>query len=557
MSTGAELDAATQEKFRIDFRTFMAVFAVMMASMLQIIDMTIVNVALPDMMGNLGATIDEITWVVTGYMVANVIVIPMTGWLQSRFGRKSYLTVSILVFTAASVFCGSATTLHELVFFRVVQGLGGGALMAIAQAVMIETFPPSKQGLGQAIFGVGVMLTPALGPTLGGWITDNFSWRWIFYINLPLGITSALLCMRYIENPPHLTGRGDLRADFAGIALLVVGIGALQTVLDRGHRLDWFDSQFIVALSVAAGLALVGFVIRELTVDEPIVDLRVLKNPSLAAGCALGMVLGLLVFGGTFLFPVYSQTVLGWTAWTSGMAMVPTSLATAASMFIVGTLVWKLGPRPLYLLGMGLFLVSVSAMARWNHLSSMDQILWPLMLRGLAVGAMFVTLSTASLRTLPTADVAKGSGLLNVSRQLGGTFGIAMVGTLLDYRTRIHRSYLGESVSLLDPVTLERIEGLRALFAARGFDSLSATEAAHRALDGMLGVQSTVLGFGDVYWVMALLCVVSLPLLVLLGRGSQGVLEEREAEHTAARAARAREVPHPEVAAPARTSAGV
>ena len=540
MSTGAELDVGAQDRFRIDFRTVMSVFAIMMATILQIVDSTIVNVALPDMMGNLGATIDEITWVVTGYIVATVIVIPMTGWLQSRFGRRRYLTFSILAFTAASVLCGAATTLQELVFFRVIQGLAGGALMPIAQAVMIETFPPSKQGYGQAIFGFAVMIAPAFGPTLGGWITDTLSWRWIFYINLPLGILAALLCLRYIENPPHLRGRGTLRTDYAGIALLVVGIGALQAVLDRGHRLDWFHSQLILTLAVVAGLALVAFVIRELTIDEPIVDLKVLRNPALAVGCALGMVLGLSMFGGTFLFPIYSQNLLGWTAWKSGMAMVPSTLSAALSMLLVGSLVWKVGARRMFVIGMGVFLWSVSSMAHWDHQSDMNRILWPLMLRGLAMGALFVPLSTSSLRTLPIADVAKATGLFNLFRQLGGSFGIAAIGTLLDYRTVIHRSYLSESVSLLDPVTLERYEGLQALYAARGFDPQSAIEAAHRALDAMLGVQATALAFQDVYWIIALTCLATLPLVFLLGRESLAVLQEREAEHAAARAARLR-----------------
>jgi len=511
----------------LSFAKLMIVFSVMLAVILEIIDTSIVNVALPDMMGNLGVTIDQIGWVVTGYIISNVIVIPMTSWLSMRFGRKRYLTSSILLFTAASALCGTSTSLHELVMFRVIQGLGGGALLATAQAVMIETFPPSQQAVGQAIFGVGAMLGPSLGPTLGGWITDNFSWPWIFFINVPLGLLAATLCATYLTDPEHLRGRKDLRVDYAGILLLIIGVGALQTVLERGHRLDWFESPFVLGLAVTAGAAILLFIYRELTADDPVVDLRLLRTPSLAIGCALGALMGVGLYGSVYLFPLFSQTLLGWNAWDSGMAILPSSIATALTMALVGRLVWPLGPRPIFFVGMLIFLVSLYGMMQWTSLSGWDDVLWPQVGRGIAMGAMFVPLSTATLRTLRARDVTQGAGLYNLFRQLGGSFGIAILGTLVDQRSRVHRAYLSEHISPLDPLTRERTAGLQHFFTAHGMDPASALHAAHRALSGMLDVQSFSLAFEDAYRFIGMACIVMLPLIYFLGRGAPVPMESQ------------------------------
>ncbi|HYB13593.1 MAG TPA: DHA2 family efflux MFS transporter permease subunit, partial [Myxococcota bacterium] len=313
---------------RLDFRRLMVVIAVLTGTLLEIIDSSIVNVALPDMMGNLGASLDEISWVVTGYILSNVVIIPMTAWLAGRFGRKRYFTTSILLFTVASFFCGFARTLPELVTFRVIQGLGGGALLSTSQAILVETFPPQRQGSAQAIFGVGVMLGPSLGPTLGGWITSNWTWPWIFYVNVPLGLAAALLSSRYLQDPEHLRGRRGISIDYVGIALLVVGVGALQFVLERGERYDWFQDSTIFTLTVTAAFALVSFIVYELRCRQPVVDLRVLRHRALAVGIVFGAVMGVGLYGSVFLFPVFTQSLLGWTSWQSGLAMLPSSIAT-------------------------------------------------------------------------------------------------------------------------------------------------------------------------------------------------------------------------------------
>lgn len=521
MSEIAEPAAPAAAEVRLDFRRIMVLFAVMLAMILELIDTSIVNVALPDMMGNLGATIDEIGWVVTGYIISNVIVIPMTSWLSTRFGRQRHVTASILLFTAASALCGISSSLGELVLFRVLQGLGGGALISTAQAVMVESFPPSRQGIGQGLFGVGAMLGPSLGPTLGGWITDELSWPWVFFINVPLGLLAAGLCVAYLDDPPHQRGQRGLRVDYPGIALLVVGVGALQTLLERGHRLDWFHSSFILALAVVSVLAIVLFVWRELTTEQPVVDLRVLRHRNLAIGCVLGVAMGIGLFGVIFLFPVYSQTLLGWTAWQTGVAVLPASLATAVMMFISGRLVWRVGAAPLYIAGACVFVPSLLGMMHWNHLSGWGDVMLPQIGRGIAMGMMFVPLSTATLRMLPAADVPKAAGLYNLFRQLGGSFGIAVLGTLLDHRSRVHGAYLAEHVSALSPQALERTASLQALFEARGLDPASALDAVHRTLSGSLSLQSMALSFGDAYRFILCAVIASLPLAFFLPWGQR------------------------------------
>jgi len=520
VSVEAEYTPVQEEGFKLDFRTLMVLFSVMLAVILEIIDGSIVNVALPHMMGNFGATVDEIGWVVTGYIISNVIVIPMTGWLSLRFGRKRYLVTSILLFTAASVLCGLSTSLVQLVTFRVLQGIGGGALLSTAQSVMIEIFPPSRQGVGQAIFGVGAMIGPSLGPTLGGWITSNASWRWIFYINIPFGFLAVLLCLLYMRDPPYLKGRRDLRVDFLGMLLLVVGIGSLQTLLERGHRLDWFESRFVVLLAIMAASALVLFVVRELTTRDPVVDLRVLRYPSLSIGCVLGFIMGVSLYGSTFLFPVFSQNLLGWTAWQSGLAILPSSIGTALTMAIVGRLVWKVGPRPIYFVGLGIFFLVMTEMMRWNHLSGWNDIIWPQLGRGVALGCMFVPVATATLRTLPLPDVPTGAGLYNLFRQLGGSMGIAMIATLLDQRTNVHRAYLSEHVSPLSAMTRLRLGSLQQMFMEKGFDPSAALHSGYQALSGLIDVQSNAMAFEDGYRFIIGTCMFAVPLAFFLGRGA-------------------------------------
>jgi len=429
---------------------------------------------------------------------------------------------SILVFTAASVLCGTSTRIEMLILWRIVQGLGGGALLATSQTILVETFPPSRQGVGQAIFGVGAMVGPSLGPTLGGWLTDTYSWHWIFLINAPLGLAAAALCATRLTDPPHARARKGIAVDWPGIVLLVVGIGALQTLLERGNRADWFASLEIRVLAAAAVVGVVGLVWRELTTDAPVVDLRVLRHRPLAIGCLLGVLLGLTLYGSTFLFPLYSQTLLGWSAWDSGLAILPSSIATAVMMSVMGGLVWRLGPRPLFVTGMVITTCALVGMSHWTLETGWDQILTPQILRGLGMGMMFVPLSTATLRALPTSEISKGAGLYNLFRQLGGSMGIAALTSILTHRADIHRTALAEQLSPLSEASSQAFQGLTHHFVMQGMAAPQAREVATALLGQVLDRQALQEAFADAYSGIAVLFVLMIPVGLLLARHAPG-----------------------------------
>jgi DHA2 family multidrug resistance protein len=512
------LSASAGAEPRISLRQWVVVFAMMLATLLEIIDSSIVNVSLPAMRGNLGATIDEIGWVVTGYIMSNIAIIPISGWLSAYFGRRRYVVTSILIFTGASFLCGVSTSLWELVVFRVLQGLGGGALMVTSQTVLVETFPASRQGTGQAIFGMGAMLGPSLGPTLGGWITDNYSWPWIFHVNVPLGLLAALLCSLYLEEPPYQRERARGRFDGAGFALLAVGLGSLQFVLERGERLDWFDSRLIGSLAVVSALTLVAFVWRQLVIPDPIVRFSVLRHRSLQIGCLFSVGLGAALFGSIFLFPLFTQTVLGWTAWQSGLGNLPASIATMVGMFAAGRLIQRVGPRPLVTLGLCMFAGAAIACSRWTHQSSWNDMFLPMVVRGLAMGFLFVPMSTVALRSLPPADLPQASGLFNLFRHLGASICIASLATLLGQWTDVHRVQIDERVGALDRPVQERVELLEGMMASRGAEGEQAHETALRVLDRALESQAWMLAFRDGYALLAVLSLLYFPLVPLMRR---------------------------------------
>lgn len=515
----------SEEDYRLDLPRFLIVFSVMLAVLLEIIDTSIVNVAIPTMMGNLGATLDEIDWVVTGYIVAIVIMLPLTGWMAGRFGRKRYFVTSIMIFTAASLMCGASQSVNALIFWRVIQGLGGGALMATAQAILVETFPPSKQGVGQAIFGVGAMIGPALGPTLGGWLTDNYSWHWCFLINVPLGILAAVLCGTYLEDPPHLKRNPRGHVDWLGIAFLVIGVGCFQTMLETGNKEDWFDSPSIVLLAFAAVVGIFGLVARQLSVEDPIIDFRVLRNRDFAIGCVFTALGGIALFGVVFLFPVYAQRLLGWTAWQSGLGSLPSSIATAFTMAVTGRIIWHTGPRILFLTGMVAMFVTLWAMGSWTLSTGSTEIYLTQAIRGLASGLLFVPLSAATLRALPVQEVAKGAGLYNLSRQLGGSFGIAALTATLDRRSDFHRAELARHLSAFDASTRFGLDQLTQRFADQGIDPVGADYATRVVVDRMLSAQAMMESFSDAYFAIAVLFVILFPLAFLLPRHMPGKLE--------------------------------
>ena len=498
---------------------YIIAIAVTLAAVLEIIDTSIVNVAIPDMMGNLGATLDEVAWVSTGYIIANVIVIPMSGWLSGMFGRRRYLAGSIGLFVIASFFCGAATSLGGLVMWRVIQGLGGGALLSTAQATLFESFPPEEVGIGQAIFGVGVMVGPTLGPTLGGWIVDNYTWPWIFYINVPLGILALFMVLAYVRDAAHQERAESV--DYGGIVLLALCVGSLQWMLERGGRNDWFDSRFITALLVISVTSGVLLVWHELRTKDPVIDFRILKSRQLTAGVIFAGFLGLALYGSVFVLPIFLQGLHGFTAWQTGMVILPGALASAVTMGFVGKNAARLDARVTCSIGAFMFLASMYQMSLISIDAGARDLFWPLILRGVALGLIFVPLTGATMVDLPTSQLAQGTGLFNVTRQLGGSLGIAIMATLLTRYIAMEKSVLTAHIVAGDPSVLARLSMMARGLIARGVDPASAKAGALALLDRQVTAQATVLAFSKIYLISGILLVAALPVLLLFrtGRG--------------------------------------
>ena len=491
--------------------------AVTLAAVLELVDTSIVNVAVPHMMGNLGATLDEIAWVSTGYIIANVIVIPMSSWLSNWFGRRRYLTGSILLFVAASFFCGAATGLWSLVFWRVVQGLGGGALLSVAQATLFEAFPPDEVGKGQAIFGMGVMVGPTLGPTLGGYIVDNLDWPWIFYINVPLGLVAAAMVWAFVRNSK--TGVRATKIDVLGIVLLAVSVGSLQFMLERGERNDWFESGFVTSLAAVSALTFVAFIWRELTFEQPIVNLRVLKSRQLAAGVTFAAALGLAMYGSIFVLPVFLQQLHGFTAWQTGKVIFPGAIASALTMAVIGRNANRIDARYTIVLGVAMFGLCMYWLSGLSLDGGADDVFWPLILRGVGMGLIFVPLTNASMVDLSPADVPQGTALFNLTRQLGGSLGIAIMATLLQRFTSSARSNLVTHVSAGDPEVTSRMALLTRAFMSRGSDATTAAAQAYSVIERQVLAQASVISFSKIYLICGVVMALGLPLLLFWKTG--------------------------------------
>ncbi|MBA3649640.1 MAG: DHA2 family efflux MFS transporter permease subunit [Chitinophagales bacterium] len=506
-------------------RKWIVTITVILAALLELIDTTVVNVSLPQIMGNLGATLSEVGWVVTSYAIANVIIVPMTGWLSSKFGRKNYFTFSILLFTAASFFCGNANNIWELVAFRFIQGIGGGALLSSSQAILYETFPKEEMGLASAMFGMGIIIGPTIGPTLGGYITDHFSWPWVFYINLPLGIIAALLTVAYVREPEHK--RDTSTIDWIGIGLLIVGIGSLQTLLERGQDEDWFSSRLIIVLTVCAAAGLIGFVWHELTTEHPVVDLRVLRNRSLALGTIFTFILGFGLFSTVFIIPIFTQNLLGFTAQQTGLLLLPGSLFSGFMMPFVGTALKK-GMRPQILSAGGfiLFFVFVYWMSGFNADVGQGNFVIPLIIRGAGLGLLFVPITTMALSGLAPKDIPQGTGLTNMMRQLGGSFGIALVGTFLQHRVAFHRADLVSYINDYSISFQNRISSYQQNFIAKGYSISDAQQLAYRAIDGAITKQAFLLSYLDIFLAIGVffLCCIPLLFFVRLKKSAQPIM---------------------------------
>ncbi|MEA3213722.1 MAG: transporter, family, multidrug resistance protein [Chthoniobacter sp.] len=492
---------------------------VALGAILEVIDVSIVNVALPHMQGNLGATLAEIGWVITGYSMANVVIIPLTAWLDDRFGQKRYFIFSLIAFIAASILCGLATSLPMLIFARVLQGLGGGSMLGKAQSILFQTFSKEEQGSAQAAFGLSVIMGPAIGPTLGGWLTDALNWRWIFFINIPVGIVAIILATTFlpVDQPSRRPRSG---VDWTGIALMTAGLAALQVILEEGQQHDWFESRFIVGMAMTSALALIAFVWWEMRIAHPAVDLRVLRYRSVAAGSLYSIVLGAGLYGALFAIPIFAQNNLHFTAQQTGQLLIPSAAASGVAMILTGKLIGRLGPRVLIAVGSLVTAAVMFSLAGLNPDTGSGNLFWPLIGRGLGSAMMFVPLSIATLGMLPKHEIPAASGFYNLTRQLGGSLGIAMLTTMLARREAAHRAVLVERISPLSHSAMERLEGLAAHFQKLGASAHDAQVRALAALDHIVTGQSALLSFDDLFRYVGLAFLVTLPLILLLGKGA-------------------------------------
>jgi MFS transporter, DHA2 family, multidrug resistance protein len=494
----------------------------MMASTIVILDVVIVNVALAHMRGSLSAGVDEITWVLTSFLIANAISLPITGWLTDLLGRKRLFILALAVFSVTSAAAGAAPSLAFIVGARFLQGLAGGPLVPLSQAIMLETFPGRQRGMAMALWGMGIMFAPIVGPTLGGWITDNWSWRWVFYINIPMGAVTVLLAALVIPEP--LAARPTVtRIDVRGLVLLVVGVAGLQFVLDRGQREDWFASALIVRVGLAAAAALVLLVVHELRTRDPVIDLRVLRHRTFAAATLAMLVMSVAFYGVVVLTALYTQMLMGYTAWHAGLVLASGGVSTLVIMPLAGVLLTRIDPRWLIATGSALSAYAMYLMATLTLEASFWQVMWPRLVQGFGIGLTFVPLSTTALSAVPLRELGHASGLFNFIRTVGGAAGIAAMATWLERGAQAHQARLVGHVSLYEPEAWHRWHGLATTFALRGADPATAELQASAYLAAEVRRQALFLSFLDDFWRLAWVFAAVIPLLLLFGRRRPGL----------------------------------
>jgi DHA2 family multidrug resistance protein len=491
---------------------------VTMATFMEVLDTSIANVSLPHIAGNLSVSADESTWVLTSYLVSNAVVLPISGWLSSRFGRKRFYMTCVALFTVSSFLCGMAPSLGALIFFRVLQGIGGGGLGPSEQAILVDTFPPAKRGMAMAVYGMAVVLAPAIGPTLGGFITDNFDWRWVFFINVPVGVASLFLSNRFVTDPPHLHTAKDRAGaiDWTGLGLIAVGLGCLEVVLDKGQEDDWFHSSFIVGFSLVAAVSLVSFVAWELIVDNPIVDLKMFRRPSFAISNMLMLTLGVALFGSTVLLPQYLQLLMGYTAQQSGMALSPGGLTVICLLPLVGRLVGKVDPR--YLVAFGFLVMSASLFYMAHKMDLQMDFATAVELRcmqSVGLAFLFVPIQTISYSGVPPQKNNQVSGIMNLSRNMGGDIGISFVTTFIARRSQSHQANLASHTTAYDTPYQASLSALTSAMEHAGTSSVDAVRQATAAMYRQLVLQATQLAYLDTLWVIGLATAIMAPLVFL------------------------------------------
>ena len=510
-------ETAAPQQWIPSFNPWLIAVSVMLATVMEVLDTSVANVALPHISGNLSATTEEATWVLTSYLISNAIILPATSWIGKFIGRKRFLLICILLFTLASALCGAAPNLEVLIIARVLQGMGGGALQPIAQAVLLESFPPARRGAAMALYGMGVVVAPIIGPTLGGWITDNYSWRWIFYINLPVGALAAFMANSFVEDPPYLKDQKPGRIDYIGFGLMALGLSALELTLDLGQQRDWFSSPFIVFTAVSSGLFLISFVVWELFTPEPIVNLRVFLNRNFAVGCALIASVGIVLYGSTALLPLFLQTLLGYPAVESGLAVSPRGVGAVLSMVIVGRLISKLDSRYLIAFGFSVLTISIYMFVGLNLYIAQSNIVYPMLISGFALGFVFVPLTTITMATLPQDQIGNATGIYNLMRNTGGSIGISILAFLLARNSQVHQAYLTAHITEYNPAFQQMFQQIKASLMTKT-DAVTATQQAYQIIYGMVVKQAMVLSYVDCFRLLAILCALCVPAAFLFKR---------------------------------------
>ena len=490
---------------------------VIAAAVMELIDTSIVNVALSYMSGNLGATLEDTSWVITAYAIANVIVIPITSFLSGKLGRRNYYIGSVILFTVCSFLCGQATNIWELVAFRFLQGMGGGALLSVSAAIVYELFPKNKQNVASALFGVGVFVGPTIGPTLGGFITEHYSWPWIFYINVPIGLAVVVICSRLLGEPALKPTIG--RIDWLGISLLAVGVGSLQVVLERGETDDWFSANYIIVLSVIAAIGIGTFLWWQLKTSSPVVNLRVLRSKNLSVAAVLTFISGIGLYSSVYLTPVYAQRLLGFTPTSTGLLLLPGAILAIGGLLVSARLLQRgISPVVMITTGMLMFIIFTWQLSHMDLDAGFWDISLALVWRGVGLAIVTVPLSTLAISSLDLKDIPQGTALNNMMRQLGGSFGIAMVNTYLTRRNAVHRTDLVAHVTYGDPVLTARLDSYTRYFEDKGAVLADAQHQALGLVENAVTRQSNVLSFGDAYLLLGTCFLVCLPLLLLTRR---------------------------------------
>jgi len=497
---------------------------VTLATFMEVLDTSVANVALPHIAGSLSAGQDESTWILTSYLVSNAIVLPMSGWFSQMIGRKRFYMSCVAIFTISSFLCGLAPSLGMLIFFRVLQGAGGGGLQPSEQAILADTFAPAKRGMAFAVYGMAVVLAPAIGPTLGGWITDNFDWRWIFFINIPVGIISLLLTNRLISDPPYMkeAKRTGFKIDYIGLGLLALGLGTLQVVLDKGQRDDWFGSHFIVITTTISAAALLGVLIWEWYHKDPIIDLHLFKDRSFAIGNLLMFMVGFALMSSTVLLPLFMQTIMGYTAEKAGLALMPGGFAILIAMPVVGFLLGRYDARRLLLFGMCMLSFALFHMTRFDTSIDFRTVATARVFQAIGLAFLFVPINTAAYAFIPRNKSNAASGLINLARNIGGSIGISLVTTMIARRAQFHQASLAGDIHKGNPRLQTMITATTHMLISRGSSASQASHQAYAMVANMLDRQATMLAYIDNFWLLAVAVLIMIPFVFLMKKVKPG-----------------------------------